>query len=74
MEPTTALLGGGSAVGVMILYWIFKRLRRSTCAIDHCSGCLSVNIPAEEIIKQHTDRIESKMIELINRLTPKPSA
>jgi hypothetical protein len=72
MEPTTAIVGGTGALTVMILYWLFKRLRRSTCAIDHCSGCLSISIP-EEIIRQKTDRLEKLISELALQIQPKGS-
>ena len=67
MDPSTAALGGGSAIGVMLLYWVLKRLRTSTCVVDHCSGCLSINIPEEvnTIVKQSTDRLEKRIEELI---------
>ena len=75
MEPTTAALGGGSALGVMLLYWVLKRLRSSTCVVDHCSGCLSINIPEEvhTIVKQSTDRLEKRIEELILTIQTTPS-
>ena len=72
MEPTTAIVGGGGALGVMILYWLFKRLRNSTCAVDHCSGCLSINIPEDtEMIRKKTDRLEKLISELALQIQPK---
>jgi hypothetical protein len=73
MEPTTAILGGGGALGVMVVYWLFKRLRKSTCAIDHCSGCLSINIPEDstEFIRKKTDRLEKIISELALQIQPK---
>ena len=75
MDPSTAALGGGSAIGVMIIYWILKRLRSSTCVVDHCSGCLSINIPEEvnTIVKQSTDRLEKRIDELELILAIQPS-
>jgi hypothetical protein len=71
MEPTTAILGGGGALGVMIVYWLFKRLRKSTCAIDHCSGCLSITIPEDtELIRKKTDRLEKIIAELVLKIQP----
>jgi hypothetical protein len=72
MEPTTAILGGGGALGVMIIYWLFKRLRKSTCAVDHCSGCLSITIPEEtDFIRKKTDRLEKLISELALQIQPK---
>jgi hypothetical protein len=75
MESAALLGGGGAAIGVFVLYWVLKRLRRSTCAIDHCSGCLTIEIPQDiALVKQKTDRLEKLMAEMAMRLQPEVSS
>ena len=48
-----AVLGSGGALLVLALHKLIKRLRRSDCVVDNCSGCLSIHIPPElELVKQ----------------------
>ena len=64
----SGLIAGGSSLLVMFGYCIFKKLRRSDCAVENCSGCLTIHIPAEvEMVKQSTNRIEKLLEQIIEK-------
>ena len=68
MEAIIAAVG---TAGVVFAYVIIKKIARSKCVVEKCSGCLSCESPAVELAKKQTERIE-ELYTIISRLKPGP--
>lgn len=62
----SGLIAGGSSLVIMMGYCPIKKMRRSDCALEKCSGCLTIHVPADiELVKQNTSRLEKMVADLI---------
>ena len=60
--------GGLGTVAVFAIYKLIKRFGKTSCAVDHCSGCLSINSPADlELTQRGNDKLEEIINNLINK-------
>ena len=64
-----AFIAGAGALGVLFGYMIVKKIARSKCVLEKCSGCLSCESPAIQMAKKQTERIED-LYTIISRLVP----
>ena len=53
-----ALFASAGTLGIVCGYMIVKRLARSTCVIEKCSGCFSCESSAIELVKKQTERLD----------------
>ena len=64
-----AIIAGAGALTVLFGYMVVKKVARSKCVVEKCSGCLSCESPAVQLAKKQTERLDD-LYTIISKLKP----
>ena len=64
-----ALFASAGTLAIVCGYMLVKRLARSKCVIEKCSGCFSCESSAVDLVKKQTERLD-ELYEMVKNIAP----